>query len=332
MNRNSHIIGWGRYVPERVMTNDDFAAYLDTSDEWIVQRTGIKQRHFRTENDTNASMSIAASQDALAVAGMTPQDLDCIIVCTNSPDHLLPAQGGFVQDGLGATCPAFQIAVGCSGWAYGAVVADGLIRSGLYDTILVIGSEVPSFGLDFDDRSSAILFGDAAAATIFQVTDRPIGILSSELGSDGSKARSLFIPAGAVAQPFSQEVLDNKLHFGTMNGREVFKFATRIMQSSLTNVVEKAGLTLDDINLFIPHQANLRIIELTAAMMGQPLEKYYVNIQKYGNTSAASVPLAMVEAIEDETLKPGDTIAVVAFGAGLSWGAAVIQMGDAQGW
>jgi len=332
MARYSHIIGWGRYVPDRIMTNDDFAAYLDTSDEWIRQRTGIEQRHLRTENDTNASMSVAAAEKALDVAGLTPQDIDCIMVCTNSPDYLLPAQGSLVQHGLGASCPAFQVAVGCAGWAYGAVLADSLIKSGLYDTMLVIGSEVPSYGLDYDDRNTCILFGDAAAATVFQVTDRPIGIQTSELGSDGEKAMSLAISGGGVAKPFSQEVLDNRSHYGHMNGQEVFKFATRVMQSALKNVVEQADLSLDDIDLFIPHQANLRIIELAARQLGQPLEKFYVNVQKYGNTSAASVPLAMVEAIEDGTLKPGDTVAAVAFGAGLSWGAMVMQMGDETGW
>lgn len=328
----SHIIGWGRYVPEKVLTNDYFASYLNTSDEWITQRTGIKERHVRTEQDTNTSMAVAASQEALRVAGLTAQDLDCIIVCTTSPDYLLPPAGGMVQQGLGATCVAFQVAAGCAGWPYGAVMADSLIKSGMYNTVLVIGVEVPSYALDYNDRNSCILFGDAAAATIFQGTDRPVGMLAAELGTDGEGSKAIWIEGGGAAMPCSQEVVDKGLHYGKMDGQAVFKFASRVIGSALKGVVEKANLTLDDISLFIPHQANLRIIEHGAKQLGQPLEKFYTNLQKYGNTSAASVPLAMVEAIEEGRLKAGDLLAVVAFGTGLSWGAAVFKMGDQLGW
>jgi 3-oxoacyl-[acyl-carrier-protein] synthase-3 len=330
--RYARIIGWGRYVPERILTNAYFAAYLDTSDEWITQRTGIKERRVRTEKDTNTSMAVAAGQEALAVAGITPQELDCIIVCTSSEDYPLPPAGGMVQAALGATCTAFQLSAGCSGWVYGSVVADSLIKTGQYHTVLVIGVELPSYALDYQDRNTCILFGDAAAATVMQASDTPCGILSSELGTDGKGAKAIWIEGGGSAMPVSQEVLDKRLQYGKMNGPEVFKFATRVIGSSLNNVIEKAGLTPDDIDLFIPHQSNLRIIETAARLMNQPMDKFYVNLERYGNTSSASVPLAMVEAIQEGRIQPGDTVAMVAFGVGLSWGAMVVKMGEDGRW
>lgn len=325
--RFAKIVGWGRYVPERVLTNADLEKMVDTSDEWITQRTGIKQRHLRTEKDTNTSMGAAAAREALKVAGLTPKDLDCIIVCTSSGDYLLPNSGSLVQHELGADCAAFQLVAGCSGWVYGAVMADSLIKSGAYNTVLVVGVEIISFGIDYTDRATCVLFGDAAAATVFQVSNQPSGILSFELGSDGSKALALWVPGGGSTKPMSYEVIDKRENYVRMNGQEIFKFATKVIGSSLKRVIADAGLLPDDIKLFIPHQANIRIIEAAARFMRQPLDKFYVNLQKYGNTSAASVPLAMVEAIEEGRIQEGDKIAVVAFGAGLTWGAAVIQLG-----
>jgi 3-oxoacyl-[acyl-carrier-protein] synthase-3 len=323
----AQLTGWGYYVPEKVLTNADLEKMVDTSDEWILQRTGIKERRLRTEHDTNTSMSVAAAQKALDVAGLTPQDLDFIICCTTTPDYLLPAAGSLVQGALGAECGAMQLSTACSGWVYGAVMADSLIRSGMYDTILVVGAEIISHGIDYTDRTTCVLFGDAAAATIFQASDKPSGIMASELGSDGAKAKSLWVPGGGTTKPISQQVVDERSHYIIMDGQEVFKFAARVVGESLQRVVKKAGLTMDDIDLFIPHQANARIIESAARMMGLPLEKFFINIHKYGNTSAASVPLALVEAIEEGRIQDGNTIAVAAFGGGLSWGSAVIQMG-----
>lgn len=328
--RYARLTGWGRYVPEKVLTNADLEKMVDTNDDWITQRTGIKERRIRTENDTNASMAAAASREAMKVAGIEAKDLDFIIVCTSSPDYLLPSAGSLVQDMLGAECGAVQVTAGCSGWAYGAVMADSLIKSGLYDTVLVVGVEIVSFGLDYTDRGTCILFGDAAAATVFQVSHQPTGILASELGSEGAGAKALWVPGGGSTQPFDKQVLDDRLHFIKMDGKEVFKFASRVVGGSLKRVIAKAGLLPEDIDLFIPHQANARIIEAGARLMRQPVEKFYMNLHKYGNTSAASVPLAMVEAIEEGRLKEGDKVAIVAFGAGLTWGAAVIQLGVSE--
>lgn len=325
--RYAQITGWGYYVPEKVLTNTDLEKMVDTSEEWILQRTGIKERRLRTENDTNTSMSVAAAHKALEVAGLTPKDLDFIICSTTTPDYLLPAAGSLVQGALGAECGAMQVSTACSGWVYGAVMADSLIRSGMYNTILVVGAEIISHGIDYTDRTTCILFGDGAAATIFQVSDKPTGIIASELGSDGAKARSLWVPGGGTTTPISQQVVEERSHYILMDGQEVFKFATRVLVDSLSRVVTKAGLTMNDIDLFIPHQANARIIESAARMMGLPLEKFFINIHKYGNTSAASVPLALVEAIQEGRIQDGDTIAVAAFGGGLSWGSAVVQMG-----
>jgi 3-oxoacyl-[acyl-carrier-protein] synthase-3 len=325
--RYARLTGWGRYVPEKVLTNYDLEQMVDTTDEWIRQRTGIQERRIRTPKDTNSSMAVNAAKEAMKVAGIHAKDLDFIIVATSSPDYFLPSQGSIVQEALGAKCGAFQLVAGCSGWVYGAVMADSLIRSGMYNTILVVGVEIISFALDYSDRATCVLFGDAAAATIHQVSDQPCGILASELGSDGSKAKVLWYPGGASTRPTSYETVANKEHYIRMDGQEVFKFASRIVGESLKRVIAEAGLLPDDIDLFSPHQANARIIEAGARLMRQPLEKFYMNLHKYGNTSAASVPLAMVEAIEEGRIKEGSKIAIVAFGAGLTWGAAVIQMG-----
>jgi 3-oxoacyl-[acyl-carrier-protein] synthase-3 len=325
--RYARITGWGRYVPEKVITNHDLEKMVDTSDEWIVQRTGIKERHVRGPFESNSSMAAAASQEAMDKAGITANDLDLIIVCTSTADYLVPSAGSQVQSILGADCGAFQLVAGCSGWVYGAVTANGLIKSGMYNTILVVGVEIISYGLDYTDRSTCVLFGDAAAATVFQVSEEPAGILSFELGSDGEKGEALWVPGGGSKLGLTHDIVRNNENHVIMNGPDVFKFASRVVGRSLKKVIANAGLLPEDIDLFIPHQANARIIEAGARLMRQPLEKFYVNLQHYGNTSAASVPLAMIEAIEEGRLKDGDKLAVVAFGAGLTWGSAVIQFG-----
>jgi 3-oxoacyl-[acyl-carrier-protein] synthase-3 len=328
--RYATVTGWGKYVPAKVLTNDDLARMVDTSDEWITTRTGIKERRIRTENDTTSSMSVAASRDALAVAGLTPQDLDLIIVCTSSPDYLLPSVASQVQDMLGATCGAFSLVAGCSGWVYGLTTASQFITSGVYDRILVVGVEIISFAMDFTDRTTCVLFGDAAAATVVEASEESSGLLAFELGSDGSGAMHLYVPDGGSASPYSQATVDQRRQYLRMNGPEVFKFAVRTLASSMKRTIYQAGLTPDDIDLFIPHQANARIIESAARQMRVPLEKFYVNIDRYGNTSAASVPLAMVEAFEEGRLKDGDVVAMCAFGAGLTWASAVMQIGTGE--
>ncbi|CAG0978654.1 3-oxoacyl-[acyl-carrier-protein] synthase III [Anaerolineae bacterium] len=328
--RYAKIAGWGKYVPERVLTNADLEKMVDTSDEWITQRTGIKERHLRTEKDTNSSMAVAASIPAIEMAGLTAEDLDLIIVATSSPDYLLPPVSSQIQHMLGAECGAFQLGAGCSGWVYALTTADQFIKAGGYNNILVVGVEIISFALDYTDRTTCVLFGDAAAAVVLTATDQPSGVLAFELGSDGSGAESLIVPAAGSTKPINQEAVENREQFIRMDGQAVFKFATRAVAGSLKRVVAQAGLLPDDIALFIPHQANARIIEAGAKLLRQPLDKFYVNVHKYGNTSAASVPLAMVEAIEEGRLKSGDKVAMVAFGAGLTWAAVVVQMGEGE--
>jgi len=328
--RYAKITGWGKYVPERVVTNDDLARIVDTSDEWIRTRTGIRERRLRTENDTTASMSVAAAQEALAVAGITPADVDLIIVASSTPDYLLPSVASQVQDMLGAKCGAFTLVAGCSGWVYGLVTASQFIQSGGYDRILVIGAEIISFALDFTDRTTCVLFGDAAAASVVEASDEPGGLLSFELGSDGSGAMALYVPDGGNVSPISQRTVDERRQYLRMNGSEIYKFAVRTLSSSLKRTIYDAGLTPDDIDLYIPHQANARIIESAARQMRVPVDKFYINLDRYGNTSAASVPLALVEAVEEGRLKDGDLVAMCAFGAGLTWASAVIQIGTGE--
>jgi len=328
--RYAKITGWGKYVPERVVTNDDLARIVDTSDEWIRTRTGIRERRLRTENDTTASMSVAAAQEALAVAGITPADVDLIIVASSTPDYLLPSVASQVQDMLGAKCGAFTLVAGCSGWVYGLVTASQFIQSGGYDRILVIGAEIISFALDFTDRTTCVLFGDAAAASVVEASDEPGGLLSFELGSDGSGAMALYVPDGGNVSPISQRTVDERRQYLRMNGSEIYKFAVRTLSSSLKRTIYDSGLTPDDIDLYIPHQANARIIESAARQMRVPVDKFYINLDRYGNTSAASVPLALVEAVEEGRLKDGDLVAMCAFGAGLTWASAVIQIGTGE--
>lgn len=324
------ITGWGKYVPARVLTNHDLAQIVDTSDEWITTRTGIKERHIRSENDTTASMAVAASREALQVAGLSPKDLDLILVATSSPDYLLPSVASQVQDMLGAECGAFTLGAGCSGWVYALTTASQYITTGACKRVLVAGAEIISFAMDFTDRTTCVLFGDAAAAAIVEASDEPGGLLSFELGSDGSGAMALYVPDGGSASPISQRTIDERRQYMRMNGSEIFKFAVRTLASSLKRTIYQAGLTPDDIDLFIPHQANARIIEAAARQMRVPFDKFYLNLDRYGNTSAASVPLALVEAIEEGRLKDGDVVAMCAFGAGLTWASAVIQIGTGE--
>jgi 3-oxoacyl-[acyl-carrier-protein] synthase III len=327
MKVRANITGWGKYVPEKILTNDDLSTMVDTTDEWITERTGIKERHIRAEGETTTSMAIAAAREAMDVAGLTAADLDLIIVANSSPDYLLPAPGNFVQSELGAACPAFTICAGCSGFVYALVTAQQFVETGAFRNVLVIGVEIISFALDYTDRSTCILFGDAAAAVILQPSEDGSGVLSFELGSDGSQAQALWVPGGGTVNPLSQSVIDNRQQYIRMNGQEVFKFAVKKLTSSLRNITEQAGMSLNDLDLIIPHQANLRIIEAAANLIKIPMDKFFVNLHKYGNTSAASIPLALVEAIQEGRVKSGDTVGMVAFGSGLSWAGAVVKMG-----
>ncbi len=323
--RHASIIGWGKYAPANVVTNDDIAQYVDTSDEWIRTRSGIRERRFASKGETTATMSTAAGRAALEKAGLTADDLDLIIIATSSPDHLTPPVSSQVQEALGAkNIGAMQLVVGCTGFVYGLVTAQQFIATGACDTVLVVGAELISFWLKPEDRSTYVLFGDGAGAVIMQATDEPCGVLGHVLGSDGSGAEHIIVPAGGSAIPPTRETVDLvAIH---MNGREVFKFATRVMGKALREALDQAGLTTDDIDLFIPHQANLRIIEYATKEAGLPREKVMVNVDRYGNTSAASVPLALCEAFDEGRIKPGDTLAMVAFGAGLTWASAIVKL------
>ncbi len=326
---HANIIGWGTCVPNQVVTNDDLAQRIDTSDEWIRTRSGIRERRIVREGETTATMATEAGRRALAKAGVAPTDLDLIIVASSSPDYLMPPVSSQVQDMLGAKdVGAFQMTVGCTGFVYAMVTAQQFIATGACKTVLVIGAELISRFLDWEDRTTCVLFGDGAAAVVLQATDEQAGVLGFVLGSDGSGAEHIMVKSGGVANPPTVEAIEAKETMLRMNGREVFKFATRTMVAALQQALGQANLGFDDIDLFIPHQANARIIEYAAKQAGLPAEKVMLNVDRYGNTSAASVPIALCEAFETGRIRPGDTLAMVAFGSGLTWGAAIFQLGQ----
>jgi 3-oxoacyl-[acyl-carrier-protein] synthase-3 len=320
------ITGWGKAVPDKILTNADLEKMVDTSDEWIVTRSGIRERRIAPEGVNTSTLSVLAAQAALAQAGLIPADIDLILVASSSPDHLLPAVSSEIQHQLGANCGAFTLVAGCTGFVYSLVTAQQFIATGAYRTILVIGAEVISRNIDWTDRNTCVLFGDGAGAVILQASEEPTGVMAFELGSDGSGAEHLMIPLG-IANPPTHDAVDKKYQYIRMNGREVFKFATRTLARSAAETIGRSGLSIHDIDLMIPHQANARIIELAARQMGLPMEKVFVNIDKYGNTSAASIPIALTEAIEQGRVQEGDKLVLVGFGAGLTWASAVVQFG-----
>jgi len=326
MSPYAHITGWGTAVPERVLTNADLEKMVDTSDEWIVSRTGIKERRMASEEQTTASLATEAALAALQVAGLKPSDVDLIIVSTSSPEHIFPATACLVQDRIGAQrAGAFDLSAACSGFIFGLHLASQAIRSGAIRNALIIGSETLSRLVNWQDRNTCILFGDGAGAFVLQAAAEPGGVLQGVMRSDGSGGDLLSLPAGGSRYPISQKVIDAGLHYIQMNGREVFRFATRVMTQATEEVIHMAGLQLEDIQWIIPHQANLRIIEAAARGLKLPLERFVVNLERFGNTSTASIPLATVEAIRDGRLKPGDKLVFVGFGAGLTWGAVLVE-------
>jgi len=322
----AHIVGWGKYVPEKVVTNNDLAQFMDTSDEWIKTRTGISERRFAAEQETTATMAIAAARLALDRARVVPTAVDLIIVATLSPEHIFPSTASLVQDAIGANhAGAFDLSAACSGFVYALSMGSAMIRAGTAKNVLVIGSETVSRMLNKEDRGTYPLFGDGAGALVLQAHEAPGGILSTVLGSDGSGAEHLSIPAGGSKLPASQETVDKRLHYIQMNGREVYRFATRIMGKVAKQACEKAGVELAEIDLFIPHQANIRIIRSAAKYLGVSEDKVFTNLHKYGNTSTASIPIALCEAIEEGRIQVDDRIVMVGFGGGLSWGASVVK-------
>lgn len=326
--RFSKITGWGKYIPPKTLTNADLEKMVDTSDEWIVTRTGIRERHIIGPGETNTSISVAASRQALDVAGLRPKDVDLIIAATSSPDHFLPGVASEIQYQLGAECPAFTITAGCTGFVYALATAHQFIANAAYDRVLVIGSEVISTFVDWEDRNTCVLFGDGAGAVVMEPSSQPTGVQSFVLGSDGSGGEYLIVRGGGCAYPMSHEMIEDKAMYIEMNGRKVFKFATKVMAGATLEAIDKAGLRLDDIDLLIPHQANMRIIELAARHLKLPMEKVVVNLDRYGNTSAASIPIALVESLEEGRIRDGMNIVMVGFGGGLTWAAAVVHWGQ----
>lgn len=308
------------------MTNDDLAAMVDTNDEWIRQRTGIVERRIAGAGETTLTLSLEAARHALDAANMDPARLDLVIVATVTPDHAFPATACLVQDALGAEhAAAFDLSAGCSGFVYGLSLAADLLAGGSYERALVIGAETLSRITDWTDRGTCVLFGDGAGAVALQAGEMPGGVLASVLGADGSGGQVLTLPAGGSAQPATAETVAARQHFIRMQGQQVFRFATRIMPEAARQVLQRAGRTVDDVVLFVPHQANDRILQAAAKGLGVPEERLFSNLARYGNTSSASIPIALCEAVEQGLVQRDDLICCVGFGAGLTWAAAAIQ-------
>ena len=322
----AYFAGTGRGLPTHVMTNHDFAKIgIETSDEWIVERTGIKQRRI-AKTESTCSLAAAASRAAMDRAGVHPGELDAIVLGTASPDRLLPSTAVELQAELGASrAAAFDVGAACSGFIYSTAVAEGMITSGLAETALVVGVEKLSTIIDWTDRSTCVLFGDGAGAAVLKRSKHHKGILSTFLRTDGTLADLLHRPGGGAANPFCDRTLTERSQFIQMNGREVFRHAVRSMADAAARALDAAKLTGSDIDVMIPHQANIRIIEATAKHAAIPMDKVFVNVDRYGNTSAASVPIALDEAIEAGRVKDGSTVLLVAFGAGFTWGSMVVR-------
>ncbi|MEO7118788.1 MAG: beta-ketoacyl-ACP synthase III [Candidatus Limnocylindrales bacterium] len=325
--RSVRITGWGRYAPERVLTNADLEKFVDTTDEWIVSRTGIRERRVAAPHETTATLAAIAGKRAIAVAGLEPDDIDLILVGTLTPDYWMPATAVLVKEAIGNTrAVAFDVMAACSGFVYGYATADAFIRSGQYQNVLVIGAELLTRFLDFTDRNTCILFGDGAGAIVVSASDEEGGGMQGmELTTDPDGAYMIWLPSGGSKSPPSSATIRHGEHYVRMEGRETYRYATKTLATSALKAIERAGWQPGDVDLFIPHQANVRIIESVAKGLGLPMEKMFVNVDKYGNTSAASVPIALAEAVDSGRVKIGDKIVFVAFGAGFTSGAAAVE-------
>jgi 3-oxoacyl-[acyl-carrier-protein] synthase-3 len=329
MTRYAQIVGWGMAVPDRVLTNEQLSEIVDTSDEWIRSRTGIRQRHVVSRpSETTASLATSAGRAALEVAQILPRQVDAIIVATVTPDHPFPATACLVQDRMGATrASAFDLNAGCSGFVYALGVASGLIASSQANHVLVIGAETLSRITNWSDRDTCVLFGDGAGAVLLAPASDPGGVLATVMGSDGSGGDLLILPAGGSRLPASRETVNDGQHFIHMEGRAVFRFATRAMPEAAKQVADRAGWSMDQVSLLIPHQANQRIIDASARRLRLRADQVFSNLEHYGNTSAASIPIALCEAVEQGRVRDGDRLILVGFGAGLTWAAAAIEWG-----
>ena len=320
------LTGWGRYAPAQVLTNADLERMVDTNDEWIVSRTGIRERRVAAAHETTASMGAVAGLRAIRTAGLEPDDIDLIIVATLTPDYPMPSTAALVKEAIGnSKAPAFDIAAACSGFVYGYATASAYLAAGLARHALVIGAELLTRFLDYTDRGTSILFGDGAGAVVLSATDEPTAPVGIELTTEPQGAYMIWLPAGGSTSPPSAETVARGEHKIRMEGRETYRFATRTLASTALAAVDKAGWTPADVDLFVPHQANIRIIEAVAKGLGLPMEKMFVNLDRYGNTSAASVPIALAEAVNEGRVKVGDKLVFVAFGAGFTSGAVAME-------
>ena len=326
----AHVVGWGMALPENVMTNADISAFVETSDEWIFARTGIRERRIANEQESTATLAYKAAQQALEVADILPLDLDLIVVATSTPENIFPSAASLVQDWLNAThAGAFDLSAACSGFVYALNMAADSIRAGSIQTALVIGAETMSRILDWHDRGTCILFGDGAGAVVLKASEAQGGVMSSVLRSDGAGCDLLAIPSVGSIDASQSRAGSNrhKLYKMYMAGGEVFKFATRVVNDSIEQAAAMAGIQIDDIDLVIPHQANFRILQAAARKLSIDIDKFMSNVERYGNTSAASIPIALCEAIEQKRIHDKDHIALVGFGGGLTWAAMIIQWG-----
>ncbi len=322
------ITGLGAHVPERVMTNDELSTMMDTSDEWIMERTGIRERRIAAPEEALSDLALPAAKESLEDAGVAAADLDLVIVATVTPDMAFPATGAILADQLGAeNAAAYDLTAGCTGFMYAVAQAYGMLAGGLGQRALVVGGDILSRILDWSDRSTAVLFGDGVGAVVLERVAEG-GFLGFELGADGSGGQQLYLPAGGSRTPATAESVAERLHFVQMNGREVFKFATRVLVSSAEAVLAECGRTIDDVDVYVPHQANVRIIEYATEKLGIPEDKVVIDVDRYGNTSSGSIPLALADAKREGRLQPGRLVLMTGMGAGLTWGSGLIEWTD----
>ncbi|HSL32620.1 MAG TPA: beta-ketoacyl-ACP synthase III [Candidatus Limnocylindrales bacterium] len=324
--RRAHVTGWGRYAPSQVLTNADLERMVDTSDEWIRSRTGIRERRVAAAHETTASMGAVAGLRAIRTAGLEPDDMDLILLATLTPDYWMPSTAALVKEAIGnRKAAAFDVMAACSGFVYAFSTAQAYINAGLAKHVLVIGAELLTRFLDYTDRSTCILFGDGAGAVVVSASEEPGGALGIEMTTEPQGAYMIWLPAGGAKAPPSAQTVARGEHFVRMEGNATYRFATKTMATTALESIRRSGLEPADIDLFIPHQANVRIIEAVAKGLGLPMEKMYINLDRYGNTSAASVPIALAEAVNEGRVKVGDNVTIVAFGAGFTSGAVTIQ-------
>jgi 3-oxoacyl-[acyl-carrier-protein] synthase-3 len=328
MAQYAAITGWGMAVPERVLTNADLERMVDTSDEWITTRTGIRERRVAAPGESTSTLATAAARRAIATAGIPPAAIDLIVLATCTPDRPFPATACTIQANLGIPqAAAFDVAAACSGFIYGLSVATAMMRAGMARNVLFVAADIFTHYINWHDRNTCVLFGDGAGAVVLQPSDAPLGLLSCVLGASGADEDLMAVEVGGTRMPATPELLEQGRQYVWMQGREIFRLAVRGMGESSQQALAQAGMTVDEIALVVPHQANLRIIDATAKRLHVPPEKVFVNLDRYGNTSAASIPLALVEAVEQGRIRDGDNLLLTAFGGGLTWASAVVRWG-----